>query len=78
MREGCVERGGGPPRISHAGRMCLAGGASKDMSCRKDVFSVGASKNKSSHAGRMCLAGGPSRMQDGVARALPEQDGRFT
>jgi len=26
----------------------------------------------------MCLAGGPSRMQDGVARALPEQDGRFT
>ena len=62
MREGCVWRGG----------------ASKDMSCRKDVFSVGASKNKSSHAGRMCLAGGPSRMQDGVARALPEQDGRFT
>jgi hypothetical protein len=92
MREGCVERGG-PPRISHAGTMCLAWVASKDMSCRRDVFSVRASKNKSSHAGRMCLAlgpsrichagrmclaGGPSRMQDGVARALPEQDGRFT
>ena len=45
--------------------MCLAGGASKDMSCRKDVFSVGASKNKLSHAGRICLAGGPSRMQEG-------------
>ena len=64
MREGCVERGGAP-RISHAGTMCLAGGASKDMSCRKDVFSVGASKNKLSHAGRICLAGGPSRMQEG-------------
>ena len=25
MREGCVERGG-PPRISHAGRMCLGRG----------------------------------------------------
>ena len=26
--------------------MCLAGRASKDVSCRTDVFSVGASKNK--------------------------------
>ena len=33
-------------RISHAGRMCLAGRASKDVSCRTDVFSIGASKNK--------------------------------
>jgi hypothetical protein len=26
--------------------MCLAGRASKDVSCRTDVFSIGASKNK--------------------------------
>ena len=51
-------------------------GAFKHKSCGKDVFSVGPPRIRISHAGRMCLAGGPSRMQDGVARALPQQDGR--